>query len=163
MAPDGHLYYSVLSGSIENVDLLIEAYGCDVDLQNNAGDTPLHLAVQITNQDTRHAIVSALVEIAGAIDSYVIPIFTNWVVRPDPMALISIRTTNKAGQTPNALARIHFPNDTVVISLTTPAARQTSDFLSKDDIASGESIGGSFLRADHPYKDGEGDSGSGSD
>ncbi|KAG8219242.1 hypothetical protein J3R82DRAFT_81 [Butyriboletus roseoflavus] len=114
----------VLSGSVENVNLLIEADGCDVDPQNYAGDTPLHLAVQIHHRETRHAIVSALVETAGAIDS--------------------IRLVNKAGQTPNALAKIYFPNDTEVSLLTTPPARQVNALLDEDDIASG----------------GEGDSGS---
>lgn len=52
--------------------------------------------------------------------------------------LISIRLTNKAGQTPNAVSRIYFPNDTEVISLTTPPARQVSAILDADDIASGE-------------------------
>ena len=72
------LYHSVLSGSVEHVILLIEADGCDVDPQNNAGNTPLHLAVKIQDRDTRHAIVSALVETAGAVDSYVLSISIRW-------------------------------------------------------------------------------------
>ncbi|KAH0837778.1 hypothetical protein J3R83DRAFT_5957 [Lanmaoa asiatica] len=135
---------SVLSHSIENVTLLIEADGCDVDPQNFAGDTPLHLAVRIQDRDIRRAIVSALVEIAGAIDSYVsvarmacllhaltlLPYFS--------MDFISIWLTNKAGQTPNALSKIYCPNDTEVSSLTTPPARQVHAILDEDDIASGE-------------------------
>ncbi|KAF8548065.1 ankyrin [Imleria badia] len=110
------LHLAVLSGSIENVNLLIEADGCDVDPQNKAGDTPLHLAVKIQDRVTRHAIVSSLVETAGAVES--------------------IRLTNKARQTPNDLAKIYCPNDTEVISLTTPPARQVHDILGRDDIAS---------------------------
>ncbi|KAN0100059.1 hypothetical protein V8E55_000043 [Tylopilus felleus] len=110
------LHLAVLSGSVENLDLLIEADGCDVDPQNKAGDTPLHLAVRIQDRDTRHAIVSVLVETAGAVDS--------------------IRLTNKARQTPNDLAKIYCPSDTEVISLTTPPARQVKDILGNDDIAS---------------------------
>ncbi|KAG6380600.1 ankyrin repeat-containing domain protein [Boletus reticuloceps] len=111
------LHLTVSSGSIEHVNLLIEADGCDVDPQNNSGDTPLHLAVRIPDRATRHAIVSALVETAGAIDS--------------------IRLANKAGQTPNDLAKIYCPNDTEVVSLTMPPARQVNDILGYDDIASG--------------------------
>lgn len=75
---------SVLSDSIENVNLLIEADGCDVDPQNSAGDTPLHLAVQIKDRETRHAIVSVLVETAGAIDSYVLSNSITWDGRTLP-------------------------------------------------------------------------------
>ncbi|KAI9566362.1 hypothetical protein HD554DRAFT_1188115 [Boletus coccyginus] len=110
------LHLAVSSGSVDNVNSLIEAYGCDVDPTNKAGDTPLHLAVQIQDQDTRRAIVSALVETAGAIES--------------------IRLTNKAGQTPNDLSKIYCPKDTEVSSLTTPPARQMDAFLDPGDIAS---------------------------
>lgn len=61
-----------MSGSVDDVNLLIEADGCDVDPQNKEGNTPLHLAVKIPDRAIRHAIVSALVETAGAIDSYVL-------------------------------------------------------------------------------------------
>jgi len=112
------LHLAVLSGSEENVNLLIEADGCDVDPQNLVGDTPLHLAVQIQNQENRRAIVSALVETAGAVDS--------------------IRLINKAGQTPKDLSQIYCPYDTEVISLTTPPARDIRAFVDKTDIANFE-------------------------
>ena len=139
------LYHSVLSGSVEHVSLLIEADGCDVDPQNKAGDTPLHLAVKIQDRDTRRAIVSALVEIAGAVDSYVLSGSVAWMACPDPAECISIRLTNKARQTPNDLSKIYCPNDTEVISLTTPPARQINSILDEDDIASGESVGAFFV------------------
>lgn len=64
--------------------------------------------------------------------------------------LISIRLVNKAGQTPNALAKIYCPNDMEVSSLTTPPARQVSALLAEDDIASGESPEAFFaLSTDH--------------
>lgn len=152
-----HLYHSVLSGSVENLDLLIEADGCDVDPQNKAGDTPLHLAVRIQDRDTRHAIVSVLVETAGAVDSYVLSIFIICIASPDSTEFISIRLTNKARQTPNDLAKIYCPSDTEVISLTTPPARQVKDILGNDDIASGKSVEAIFSScSDHVSKDGEG-------
>ncbi|KAG9313845.1 hypothetical protein JVU11DRAFT_4610 [Chiua virens] len=129
---------TVMSESIENINLFIEAAGCDVDPQNSAGNTPLHLAVKIPDRETRHAIVSALVEIAGAVDS--------------------IRLSNKAGQTPNALAKIYCPNDTEVISLTTPPARKVNDILGKADYASGKSARHRFghrVDTDHVPKDGD--------
>ena len=76
------IYRRVSSGSVDNVNSLIEAYGCDVDPTNKAGDTPLHLAVQIQDQDARRAIVSALVETAGAVDSYVLLISITWMAWP---------------------------------------------------------------------------------
>ncbi|KAF9225185.1 ankyrin [Gyrodon lividus] len=115
------LHLAVSSGSIENVNFLIEADGCDVDPQNFAGDTPLHLAVQIQDRDTRREIVSALVESAGAVDS--------------------IKLTNKAGQTPKALCNIYCSYDTEVISLTTPPARSVEAIIDQDDIASGDEGG----------------------
>ncbi|KIK94426.1 hypothetical protein PAXRUDRAFT_12047 [Paxillus rubicundulus Ve08.2h10] len=68
------LHLAVSSGSIENVNLLIESEaGCDVDPQNFQGDTPLHLAVQIQDTEIRRGIVEALVD-AGADASYVLSV-----------------------------------------------------------------------------------------
>jgi hypothetical protein len=93
--------------------------------------------VKIQDRDTRHAIVSALVETAGAVDSYVLSIYITCMA--DSTELISIRLTNKARQTPNDLSKIYCPNDTEVISLTTPPARSLDAILNVDDFASGES------------------------
>lgn len=60
------------------------------------------------------------------------------------MALVSIRLTNKAGQTPNDLSKIYCPKDTEVNSLTTLPARPMGAFLDPGDIASGESVGAYF-------------------
>ncbi|KAF9237095.1 ankyrin repeat-containing domain protein [Melanogaster broomeanus] len=110
------LHLAVSSGSAESVELLLEVDGCDVDPQNFEGDTPLHLAVQIQDPDARQAIVSLLVEDAGAVDS--------------------IKLTNKAGQTPKALCDIYCPDDDVVAFLTTPAVRTLAANIDADDIAS---------------------------
>lgn len=53
-------------GSTDVLELLLEIDECDVDLQNRMlKATPLHLAVKLTDQETRHYVVQSLLD-AGA-------------------------------------------------------------------------------------------------
>ncbi len=58
--------FSASHGYLEILEHLLEYDGCDVDLQNRIEKaTPLHLALQIDDPETRAAVVSSLLE-AGA-------------------------------------------------------------------------------------------------
>ncbi|RDX46823.1 ankyrin [Lentinus brumalis] len=60
------LHYAASHGYLEILEHLLEYDGCDVDLQNRIEKaTPLHLALQIDDPETRAAVVSSLLE-AGA-------------------------------------------------------------------------------------------------
>ncbi len=53
-------------GSTDVLELILEIDECDVDLQNRLlKATPLHLAVKISDVDTRHYVVQSLLD-AGA-------------------------------------------------------------------------------------------------
>ncbi|KAI6012788.1 hypothetical protein F5J12DRAFT_820761 [Pisolithus orientalis] len=103
----------VSGGWVNYVDLILGAPLCDVDIQNNRGDTPLHLAVQIRDPEARKAIVTLLIKEAEAYES--------------------TRLKNKANQTPKDLCDIYCPNDKEVIRLASPPARKLSQMLDSSD------------------------------
>ncbi|KAI5998200.1 ankyrin repeat-containing domain protein [Pisolithus albus] len=113
------LHLAVSNESVGNVNLILDAPLCDVDMQNHKGDTPLHLAVQIRDPDIRKDIVTLLIEEAEAYDS--------------------TRLKNKANQTPKDLCDIYCPDDKEVVRLASPA-RKVNQMLDKNDVVRGKAI-----------------------
>lgn len=104
---------------MDNVNHILDAPLCDVDIQNNKGDTPLHLAVQIRDPETRKDIVTLLIEEAEAYDS--------------------TRLKNRANQTPKDLCDIYCPDDKEVIRLASPPVRKINQMLDKNDVVRDDS------------------------
>ncbi|KAI6159265.1 hypothetical protein EDD17DRAFT_908328 [Pisolithus thermaeus] len=113
------LHRAVSSGLVDYVNLILDAPLCDVDIQNNKGDTPLHLAVQIRDPEIRKDIVTLLIEEAEAYES--------------------TRLKNRANQTPKDLCDIYCPDDKEVVRLASPPARKINQLLDRNDVVRDDS------------------------
>lgn len=62
----------MINGSTDVLEHILSEEGCDVDPQNSTQKaTPLHLAVQIEDEEVRRHIIESLLE-AGADTKYVV-------------------------------------------------------------------------------------------
>ncbi|KAI6136031.1 hypothetical protein F5141DRAFT_1071751 [Pisolithus sp. B1] len=113
------LHRAVSSGLVDYVNLILDAPLCDVDIQNNKGDTPLHLAVQIRDPEIRKDIVTLLIEEAEAYES--------------------TRLKNRANQTPKDLCDIYCPDDKEVVRLASPPARKINQMVDRNDVVRDDS------------------------
>ncbi|KAG9044770.1 hypothetical protein FS837_007564 [Tulasnella sp. UAMH 9824] len=60
------LHYAAQKGSVDVIEMILGQEGCDVDLKNRVdGETPLHLACKLEDEDTRSYIIDQLLD-AGA-------------------------------------------------------------------------------------------------